>query len=129
MSPHIHSGMSTAGIMLDVLIALLPAAVAGVVIFGLSALWVILTCVLSCVAFEALFCLIAKKPQTVKDLSAAVTGLLLALTLPATVPYWLVALGSAFAVVVVKALCGGLGQNIFNPALAARAFLMILWPA
>ena len=125
ISPHIHCGMSTGGIMLDVLIALLPAAVAGVVIFGLSALWVILTCVLSCVAFEALFCLIAKKPQTVKDLSAAVTGLLLALNLPANVPLWQCVIGSLFAIVVVKCLFGGIGCNLVNPAIAARVFMLV----
>lgn len=125
MSPHIHSGMSTAGIMLDVLIALLPAAVAGVVIFGLSALWVILTCVISCVAFEALFCLISKKTQTVKDLSAAVTGLLLALNLPAGIPLWQCVIGSLFAIIVVKCIFGGLGQNVVNPAIASRVFMLV----
>ena len=125
MSPHIHSGMSTAGIMLDVLIALLPAAVAGVVIFGLSALWVILTCIISCVAFEALFCLISKKTQTVKDLSAAVTGLLLALNLPAGIPLWQCVIGSLFAIIVVKCIFGGLGQNVVNPAIASRVFMLV----
>lgn len=117
--------MSTAGIMLDVLIALLPAAVAGVVIFGLSALWVILTCIISCVAFEALFCLISKKPQTVKDLSAAVTGLLLALNLPAGIPLWQCVIGSLFAIIVVKCIFGGLGQNVVNPAIASRVFMLV----
>jgi len=125
MSPHIHSGMSTAGIMLDVVIALLPAAVAGVVIFGLGALWVILTCVVACVAFEALFCLITKKPQTVRDFSAVVTGLLLALNLPANVPLWQCVVGSLFAIVVVKCIFGGLGQNVVNPAIAARVFMLV----
>ena len=117
--------MSTADIMLDVLIALLPAAVAGVVIFGLSALWVILTCVISCVAFEALFCLISKKTQTVKDLSAAVTGLLLALNLPAGIPLWQCVIGSLFAIIVVKCIFGGLGQNVVNPAIASRVFMLV----
>ena len=117
--------MSTGGIMLDVIIALLPAAVAGVVIFGLSALWVILTCVISCVALEALFTLIAKKPQSVKDLSAAVTGLLLALNLPANIPLWQCVVGSLFAIIVVKCLFGGLGQNVVNPAIAARVFMLV----
>ena len=125
MSPHIHSGMSTGGIMLDVIIALLPAAVAGVVIFGLSALWVILTCVASCVAFEALFCLATKKVQTVKDLSAAVTGLLLALNLPAGIPLWQCVVGSLFAIIVVKCIFGGLGQNVVNPAIASRVFMLV----
>ena len=117
--------MSTGGIMLDVLIALLPAAVAGVVIFGLSALWVILTCVISCVVFEALFCLICKKEQTVKDLSAAVTGLLLALNLPAGIPLWQCVIGSLFAIIVVKCIFGGLGQNVVNPAIASRVFMLV----
>lgn len=117
--------MSTGGIMLDVIIALLPAAVAGVIIFGLSALWVILTCVLSCVIFEALFCLITKKPQTVKDCSAAVTGLLLALNLPAGIPLWQCVVGSLFAIIVVKCIFGGLGQNVVNPAIASRVFMLV----
>lgn len=117
--------MSTGGIMLDVIIALLPAAVAGVVIFGLSALWVILTCVISCVAFEALFCLITKKVQTVKDFSAAVTGLLLALNLPAGIPLWQCVIGSLFAIIVVKCIFGGLGQNVVNPAIASRVFMLV----
>ena len=125
LSPHIHSGMSTGGIMLDVVIALLPAAVAGVVIFGLSALWVILTCVASSVIFEALFCLITKKPQSVKDFSAVVTGLLLALNLPASIPLWQCVVGSLFAIIVVKCLFGGLGQNVVNPAIAARVFMLV----
>ena len=124
-SPHIHSGMSTAGIMLDVLIALLPAAIAGVVIFGLSALWVILTCVISCVAFEALFRICFKSTQTVQDLSATVTGLLLALNLPANVPLWQCVVGSLFAIVVVKCLFGGLGHNVVNPAITARVFMLV----
>ena len=90
--------MSTGGIMLDVVIALLPAAVAGVVIFGLNALWVIRTCVASSVIFEALFCLITKKPQTVKDFSAVVTGLLLALNLSTNVPAWQCVIGTLFAI-------------------------------
>ena len=101
-SPHIHSGRSTTKIMRDVLIALLPATVAGVVIFGLRALLVVGVCVVSCVAFEALFCLITKKEQTVGDLSAAVTGLLLALNLPANLPIWQCVIGSAFAILLVK---------------------------
>ena len=124
-SPHIHNGMSTAGIMLDVLIALLPAAIAGVVIFGLSALWVILTCVISCVGFEALFRLLFKSSQTVQDLSATVTGLLLALNLPANIPLWQCVVGSLFAIVVVKCLFGGLGHNVVNPAIAARVFMLV----
>ena len=129
MSPHIHSGMSTGGIMLDVIIALLPATVAGVVIFGLSALWVILTCVLSCVIFEGLFCLLTKKDQTIKDCSAAVTGLLLALNLPAGIPLWQCVVGSLFAIIVVKCIFGGLGNNLVNPAIASRVFMLVAFSA
>ena len=125
VSPHIHSGRSTAGIMLDVVIALLPATVAGVVIFGLRALAVIGVCVASCLIFEALFCLATKKPQTVKDLSAVVTGLLLALNLPVNIPLWQCAVGALFAIIVVKCLFGGLGQNLVNPAIAARVFMLV----
>ena len=124
-SPHIHSGRSTAKIMRDVLIALLPATVAGVVIFGLRALLVVGVCVVSCVAFEALFCLITKKEQTVGDLSAAVTGLLLALNLPANLPIWQCVIGSAFAILLVKCLFGGIGSNLVNPAIAARVFMLV----
>ena len=125
MSPHIHSGMSTGGIMLDVIIALLPATIAGTFIFGLRALAVIGVCVASCVAYEVLFNLLAKKTQTVKDLSAVVTGLLLALNLPANIPLWQCAVGSLFAIVVVKCIFGGLGQNVVNPAIAARVFMLV----
>ena len=124
-SPHIHSGRSTTKIMLDVLIALLPAAAAGVVIFGLRALLVIGVCVASCVTFEALFALITKKEQTVGDLSAAVTGLLLALNVPANLPIWQCVVGSAFAILLVKCLFGGIGCNLVNPAITARVFMLI----
>ena len=127
-SPHIRSSETTRRIMLDVIIALMPTLFAGVWIFGLRALMIALVSVASCIAAEALFCLVCRKPVTVGDGSAAVTGLLLAMTLPATVPYWLVAVGGIFAVVLVKGMCGGLGQNVFNPALAARALLMLLFP-
>ena len=100
VSPHIHGKKSTTGIMLDVIIALLPASVAGVLLFGLSALWVIATCVITAVACEALFNLIVKKEQTVGDLSAIVTGLLLALNLPANIPLWQAAVGTLFAIIV-----------------------------
>ena len=121
--------MSTGGIMLDVIIALLPTTIAGVFIFGLQALAVIGTCVASCVAYEALFNLLAKKTQTVKDLSAVVTGLLLALNLPANIPLWQCAVGSLFAIVVVKCIFGGLGQNVVNPAIAARVFMLVAFAA
>ena len=125
VSPHIHSGRSTRRIMLDVLIALLPTTVAGIVIFGLRALLVVAVTVLSCVGFEALFCLIRKKPVTVGDLSAAVTGLLLALNLPANIPLWQCVVGALFAMVVVKGLFGGLGANPVNPAITARVFMLV----
>ena len=127
-SPHIRGDFKTSRLMLDVVLALLPALAVGVWRFGLRALGVTLVCVASAVAAEWLFALAARKRCTVIDRSAIVTGLLLAMTLPHTVPYWQAGLGSVFAIVFVKALCGGLGQNIFNPALAARAFLMLVFP-
>jgi len=125
VSPHIHSGRSTRRIMLDVLIALLPATVAGTVIFGIRSLLVVAVCMASCVIFELLFNIIIKKEQTVSDLSAAVTGLLLALNLPANVPLWQCVIGSFFAIVVVKCLFGGIGCNVVNPAITARVFMLI----
>lgn len=128
-SPHIHSGASISKTMRDVLIALLAPLAAGVIVFGLRALIVALVTTAAAVAAEALWCAVLRRRQTVTDGSAAVTGLLLALTLPASVPYWQAALGGVFAVLVVKCLFGGLGQNIFNPALAGRALLMLLFPS
>ena len=125
-TPHIHQkGSSTHNIMRDVVIAMLPAAIAGVIIFGLKALWIILTCVASAVLSEVIFNLIARKKQTVGDFSAVVTGLLLALNLSTNVPLWQCAIGSVFAIVVVKCFFGGLGKNIVNPAIAARVFLLL----
>ena len=124
-SPHVHSGRSTSAIMRDVLIALLPATIAGVVIFGWISLLVIATCVASCVLFEALFNWITKKEQTVSDLSAAVTGLLLALNLPASIPLWQCVVGSAFAILLVKCIFGGIGCNLVNPAITARVFMLV----
>jgi electron transport complex protein RnfD len=125
VSPHIHSGRKTSRIMLDVLIALAPAAIAGVVIFGLRALLVLAVTVASCVGFEALYNLLLKREQTVGDLSAAVTGLLLGMNLPANIPLWQCVVGSLFAVIVVKALFGGLGCNPVNPAITARVFMLV----
>ena len=125
VSPHIHSGRSTSRIMLDVIISLLPTAIAGCVIFGLRAALVLIACVASCVLFEALFNLIVKKPQTIGDFSAAVTGLLLGLNLPANIPVWQCVIGSLFAMVVVKGLFGGLGSNPVNPAITARVFMLV----
>ena len=125
VSPHIRSSNTTQKIMLDVVISLLPAAIAGCIIFGLTALWVIIACVASSVLFEYLFNLITKKTQTVEDLSAVVTGLLLALNLPANTPIWQCVIGSAFAIVIVKCIFGGLGCNLVNPAMTARVFMLI----
>ena len=127
-SPHIRGKRNTQQIMRDVVIALLPALIAGTIIFGMRALLVTLVCVAAAVAAEWACGMVLYHRNTVKDLSSVVTGLLLALTLPATVPYWVAAVGSVFAIVVVKGLCGGLGKNVFNPALGARAFLVLLWP-
>lgn len=125
VSPHVHCGRSTASIMRDVLIALLPATVAGVAIFGLRALLVIAVCLVSCIGLEALFNVITKKEQTIGDCSAAITGLLLALNLPANIPLWQCVVGSAFAIIVVKCLFGGLGYNVVNPAITARVFMLV----
>ena len=127
-SPHIRGNFRTNRIMLDVVLSLLPSLAVGIWMFGPRALTVTLTCIAGAVASEWLYAKITKTRNTVVDGSAMVTGLLLAMTLPHTVPYWQALLGSVFAIVVVKCLCGGLGQNIFNPALSARAFLMLIWP-
>ena len=124
-NPHVHCGRSTTTIMRDVFIALAPATIAGIVIFGIESLFVILACVASCVAFEALFNVITKKEQTIGDLSAVVTGLLLGLNLPAGIPIWQCVVGSAFAIVVVKCLFGGIGYNVVNPAITARVFMLV----
>ena len=127
-SPHIRGNFSTRRMMLDVVLALLPALIVGIVMLGWRALLVTLISIAAAVAAEWLYGLLTKARNTTIDCSAIVTGLLLAMTLPASVPYWQVALGSVFAIIFVKSLCGGLGQNIFNPALAARAFLMLIYP-
>ena len=124
-SPHIASKSTTQRIMLDVVIALMPTAIAGSILYGIGAVFVILTCILSAVLAEVIFNLIIKKNQTVSDLSAVVTGLILALNLRADAPLWQCALGSVFAIVVVKCLFGGLGCNFANPAVTARIFLLI----
>lgn len=125
VSPHIHGKKTTQGIMLDVIIALLPATIAGIVLFGIDALLVVATCVVAAVVCELLFNIIVKKEQTVSDLSSVVTGLLLALNLPANIPLWQAAVGSAFAIVVVKCFFGGLGKNVVNPAITARVFMLL----
>ena len=128
-APHINSGATTHNVMRDVAIALLPASIAAVVFFGWQALLIILVCVAAAVATEFLFNLVCKKKQTILDFSAIVTGLLLALNLSTKVPLWQCALGSVFAILVVKCLFGGLGKNIVNPAIAARVFLLIAFTA
>ena len=124
-SPHIHSGRSTAAIMRDVVLALIPAAMVGTVIFGLRSLAVIAACCIGSVGFEFLFNLLCKKKQTIEDFSALVTGLLLALNLPVHTPIWQCLIGSFFAIIVVKALFGGLGCNPVNPAMTARVFMLV----
>ena len=124
-APHIHSGDTTQKIMLDVVIAMFPAAAVSVVLFGLKALWIIATCVITAVLAEYLFNLACGKKSTIHDLSAVVTGLLLALNLSTRVPLWQCALGSIFAIVIVKGVFGGIGKNIVNPAIAARVLMLL----
>ena len=114
--------------MLDVMLALTPALIVGIWMHGWRSLVVTVVAIASCVLLEWLYGKVTKTRNTVIDGSAMVTGMLLAMTLPATVPYWLVVAGSAFAIIFVKALCGGLGQNVFNPALSARGFMMLVAP-
>lgn len=128
-SPHIRSKITTDWIMYMVLIALLPATCMGVYLFGVPALILIVCSVVTCVATEYIFERLMHKPITIKDGSAMVTGLLLALNLPSGATWWMAVLGGVFAILVVKQLFGGLGQNIMNPALAARCFLMISFAA
>ena len=128
-SPHIRGNFRTSRLMLDVVLALLPSLVVGAVVLGIRALLVAAVSIASAEAAETLYGVILKKRITVIDGSAMVTGLLFAMTLPVDVPLWIVALGSIFAILAVKLLCGGLVQNIFNPALLARAFVMLLFPA
>lgn len=128
-APHIRSEITTATIMRDVAIALIPASFFGIYNFGLNALLVILTCIAVSVLTEYVYEKLMKKNLTTGDYSAVVTGLLIALNMPADIPLWIPALGSVFGIVVVKMLFGGIGQNIMNPALAARAFLIISFTA
>jgi len=128
-SPHIRGNFRTNRIMLDVVLSLIPGLLVGFFMFGLRAVSVTALSMATAVVSEWLYAKLTKTRNTVVDGSALVTGLLLAMTLPHTVPYWQVIVGNVFAIVVVKALCGGLGQNIFNPALAGRALLMLIAPA
>ena len=124
-SPHIHGQKTTSRIMLDVIIALMPATIAGFIIFGLKALSVVMMCIAVCVISEIVFNKIVKKEDTTEDLSAVVTGLLLALNLPADTPLWQAAVGSIFAIVLVKCMFGGIGCNLVNPAITARVFMLV----
>ena len=127
-TPHVRSKESIQSIMRDVIIALVPATAAGIYYFGLRALILIVAAIISAVFFEWLYEKITKKPVTINDLSAVVTGLLLAMNLPASAPVWVAIVGSAFAIIFAKQLFGGLGQNFINPALAGRAFLLTSYP-
>lgn len=128
-SPHIHSKVRTKNLMLDVVIALLPAVIVSVVFYGLGELLVLAVSVLSCILIEYLITrYLLKKPSTIGDFSAAVTGILLALNLPSTTPWWVVFIGAVVAIGVAKMSFGGLGQNVFNPALVGRVFLLISFP-
>ncbi|MEE0111637.1 MAG: RnfABCDGE type electron transport complex subunit D [Oscillospiraceae bacterium] len=126
-SPHVHSPITTRTIMRDVLIALLPALLGSIYFFGFRALTVTMVSVAACVFFEWAYCKLMKMHCKIYDLSACVTGVLLAFVCPVTIPYWTIILGDFFAIVIVKMLFGGLGRNIVNPALAGRAF-MFSWP-
>lgn len=127
-SPHIRANENTRTIMLDVIIALVPALLVAIYVFGLRAL--LLTCVsiASAVFWEWLYCKLMKQPNSIGDLSAIITGMLLAFCMPANAPVWLPVLGTLFSIVLVKKLYGGLGKNFLNPALGGRAFLLASWP-
>ncbi len=128
-SPHIRDSMTTQKIMLFVIISLAPSLIGGFVTFGLRAFTVTLVCLVSSIVFEALTRIIMKRPQTISDLSAAVTGILLAMNLPVTIPLWEVVIGSFVSVVIAKQLFGGLGQNFVNPAILGRIILMLSFTA
>ncbi len=129
ISPHIREKQSIPRIMWFVFLSLLPAGIAGIFIFGLRALGVIIACIITAIITEAVILLLRGKRITVYDGSAALTGLLLAYNLPSALPIWMACVGSFFAIAIAKQAFGGLGRNIFNPALAARAFLLIAWPS
>ena len=128
-SPHVHADVSTRSLMRDVVIALAPAALVSILFYGWSELLVLAVSVASCVLLEwAITKWLLKRPSTISDLSAVVTGILLALNLPVTTPWWVVIIGAIFAIGVVKMTFGGIGQNLFNPAIAGRVFLLISFP-
>ena len=124
-SPHVRSGVTTKNIMYDVAIAMIPATVWGVMQFGLYSLLVVAATVLSCVLSEYVFEVLMKKPVTISDGSALVTGMILGLNMPPSIPIWMPVLGGVFSIIVVKQLFGGIGDNFVNPAIAARIFLLI----
>ena len=128
-SPHVRNKISTSRIMFCVILALLPTTIFGIYNFGYKAAVLVAVCIASCVISEFVYEKLMKLPVTVGDLSAVVTGLLLALNLPSSAPWWMGVLGSVFAIIIVKMLFGGLGQNFMNPALAARCFLLICFTA
>ena len=128
-SPHIRSSERTSQIMLDVIIALMPSLAVSAYVFGARSVVLTVVSVLSCMFFEHFYCKLMKKPSSINDLSSAVTGVLLAFCVPVSVPLWVVIIGAAFAIIIVKMLYGGLGKNFMNPALTSRAFLMASFPA
>ncbi len=127
-SPHIRAKATTRSIMQDVLLALVPALISGVIFYGLRVLWILALSVGSCVAFEYIWQRLLKKPIRIGDLSAAVTGVLLAFNLPVTVPWWIPVIGAFVSIIIVKELYGGLGCNFMNPAMVGRVFLSVSWP-
>ena len=126
-SPHLHTSLTTHRIMLDVILALLPTTLVGVVFFGWYAGLVIAVAIAAAVFSEWIFNKIMKKPNTLDDLSAVLTGLLIGLNMPPDIPLWMVAIGSAFAIIIVKQMFGGLGKNFMTPALGARCFMLVAW--
>ena len=128
-SPHCTAERTTQSTMLLVIAALLPITVYGIILFGVPALVTVAVSTVSCVVFELLIQKLFKRPVRINDLSAVVTGLLLALALPPAIPVWMTVLGALFAIVIAKEFFGGIGSNVFNPALAGRAFLFVSFPA
>ena len=128
-NPHIRGSETTRSIMLDVIIAMCPALIWAIIYFGVEALLLTAVSVIGCVVFEGLYRKLMHKPQSIDDLSAVVTGMLLAFVCPATTPLWMILIGDFFAIIVVKQLFGGIGKNFLNPALAGRAFLFFSWTA